>query len=365
MKIRMMCCKLLFFLVWLSFAATAAATGMVAKFGKEKPVELRDLGVHLQDNEGYTEEWSHEVWVDGGAYLGIDFGITNLGIGDHKGAVRLTHVDPDGKKTKCSAKYDDDEWKAAKKGYSLKFGKSTAQGDMQGIRLDVRCKKIAMKLEFANEAAPLKPGGGVLRYGDGDGKYSMVFSSPRSKVNGSVTVKGKTREITGVGHAAHSYTTMYPHKHVRRWFRFKALRKDISIILAEMQASHDYARVTNGWALVVGPQGRVMSSVRINYIYDGYIKDSKSKEGYAFPRRVRIVAVDGKTRLTGVLTMKDIKSIHDPTADLDSISRAFVRRFTKPMEYKLYCTYKFRIDKENGSQMIEGDGQYRFTYVNP
>jgi hypothetical protein len=35
------------------------------------------------------------------------------------------------------------------------------------------------------------------------------------------------------------------------------------------------------------------------------------------------------------------------------------------MEYKLYCTYKFRIDKENGSQMIEGDGQYRFTYVNP
>jgi hypothetical protein len=359
--------KIVLSIAGLLLAGTAGATEIVGKFGGEKPVKPRDYGIHLIDSEGYTEQWCHEVWVEDGSFIGTDFMVSNLGIGDHKGAIRFTYIDQKRKKSTCTAKIDSDDWKAAKEGFSLKFGKSTAKGDAEAIHIKMRCKKRSLDLVFTNQSPPLKPGGGVLRFGD-DGKYSMVFTSPRASVSGSVTVKGKTMEIRGVGHATHSYSTMYPHKQARRWFRFKALREDISIILAEMEATRYYGSAHNGWALAIDSTGRILATARVNFKFDGYIADKKSAEGYAIPRRVKLVAADGENSMVGVLLMKNIKSIHDPTEDLDAISRAFVRRFTKPKEYHINCSYRFRIkDKKNDNKehMIEGEGTYKFVFVNP
>lgn len=348
-----------------AFSTEAAMAGeKVGRFGAEKPVTPRDLGIHPKDVEGYTEQWNHEVWLVGGGFIGVDFVVTNIGIGDDKGAVRVTWVDPDKVKTVCRKKYDDDEWTASKSEYLLKFGKNRAKGDSEGIELNIKCKKLSMELKFDNQAPPLKPGGGVLRFGD-DGTYSMVFSSPRARVTGTVSAGGKSYTIDAPGHATHSRTTMYPHKQVHRWFRFTKIAKDISIILAEMESVPDYYNARNGWALLADSKGRIASTVRINFKYDGYIEDTRSGEKYVIPRRVRIVAADGSTQVVGVLLMKKIRSAKDPTADLDTISRTVMRRFTKPREYKIDCTYDFKIKTQKEERRVKGEGTYKFVYVNP
>ena len=352
-------------LLVVAFSTDAAMAGEdVKKFGPEKPVTPKDFGIHLKDVEGYTEQWNHEVWMQDGSFIGTDFVVSNLGIGDHKGAVRVTWIDSDKVKTVCKKKYDDDEWSASKSEYLLKFGKNRAKGDLKGIDLEIQCKQISMQLRFVNQTPPLKPGGGLLRFGD-DGVYSIVFSSPRAQVTGKITVKGKTLQIAGVGHATHSYVTMYPHKQVHRWFRFTRLEKDISIIMAEMESVKNYYYAKNGWVLLADSNGRIASTVRVNFVYDGFIKDTRTGEQYVIPRRVRITAVDGSTQVSGVLIMKKIRSAHDPTEDLDAISRVVVRRFTKPREYKIDCTYEFRIKTGKEERRVKGEGTYKFVFVNP
>jgi len=343
-----------------------AAAGASPRFGSEKPVTIADFQPHLMDNEGYTEEWSQGVWTEDGKWtIGVDFFISNLGIGDHKGGFRARYKDADGKVTKCSAKYDDDEWSSSKKGFALKFGKAQVQGDMQGLKVTVRCKKLTMDLNFKNEAPPVKPGGGKLHFGEDDGVYSMVFTTPRAKVTGTLVAGGKTLQIKGVGYSTHSYSSMYPHKQSHRWFRFKTINKDISIITAEAESVSDYFGATNGWVLVMDSSGRIAATARTNFIFDGFIQDTKSDEGYKIPRRVRLVAVDGKTQVSGLLLMKKIKEVRDPTADLDAIQRTIVRRFTKPRDYYIACSYKIHIKTEAGVRTVEGEGVYRFIYVNP
>jgi hypothetical protein len=350
----------------LASSTTALAAGSVSRFGKEKPVTVEDFRAHPKDVEGYHEEWSLGVYMDG-SYVGIDFVASNVGIGDMNGAV-LAKYEYEGKtkEIKCKATFDDDEWSFSKTGaFYLQYGKNRLEGDLKKLKATVRCKKLAIDLEFENLVPPLKPGSGVLKFGDGDGEYSMVFPSPRSHATGTVKADGKTIRIDGVGYISHSRTTMYPQDQIRRWLRFKSINQDHTIVIAEMEAERPYNRVTNGWVFVIDSSGRLISSGKTNFQYDGFIKDTKSSEGYTIPRRVRFVAVDGKNQVTGALRMSSIKKITDPTADLGAIKRAFVRRFTKPKNYRLYCDYKLVVKTGAGEKVFEGKGEYTYVYVNP
>ena len=80
---------------------------------------------------------------------------------------------------------------------------------------------------------------------------------------------------------------------------------------------------------------------------------------------MRLAAVDGNTHLTGTLVMTALKGFKDPTADLNAIIRTLVRRFSKPMDYRIGCSYDLRVKNESIDRRITGDGVYRFIYVNP
>jgi predicted secreted hydrolase len=351
-----------------SLTGFAARSGeLVASFGKEKPVTLEDFRPHLEDVEGYTEQWNYTVHLPDGTFLAADFGVSNMAVtSDHDGGFRAKHVDPQKKKTKCQVELDDDEWKYGKTGgFWLDFKKGKVKSDMKGSDVTVRCKKLKMDLHFENLAPPFKPGGGVLRFGDKDGIYKAVFISPRARVTGKVTVAGKTREIEGVGHAMHTHTNMRADKQVRRWFSFKRIDKDVTIVLTEMESTKKYYDSRNGWALVYDAQGRHLATARVRFDYDGFIKDQQSKEGYRIPRRVRFAAVDGKNQMAGVLTMEKLLKAVDPTEEMGAVKRALYRQYSKPKTYHIGCKYKFNLKTGEGSRIIEGEGKYRFMYVNP
>jgi hypothetical protein len=354
-----------FLLIWAP-GFFAHSGELVNSFGKEKPVTLEDLRPHLEDMEGYTEQWNYNVYLKDDSFIAVDFGVTNLAVtSDHDGVMRAKFVDPGGKQTACQIELDDDQWKYGKTGFWLDFKKGKVQGDLKGADVTVRCKRLSMDLRFENLAPPYQPGGGALRFGKGDGIYRIVYPSPRARVTGTITVEGQKREIEGVGHAAHSHTNMRPDKQVHRWFRFKQIDQDITIVLVEMEATKHYFDSRNGWVLVYGPQGRLLATARARFEFDGFIKDQESQEGYQVPRRIRFAAVDGDSQMTGVLVMKKIEKTVDPLAEMGAIKRAVVRRYTKPREYHISCTYKFNLKVKDGSRTIQGDDKYRFIYVNP
>ena len=157
-----------------------------------------------------------------------------------------------------------------------------------------------------------------------------------------------------------------PYDQTRRWFRFKSIKKDLSVIFAEMEAAEEYGKVTRGWAILADSNGKIVVTPRVNFSCDGFIKDTRSSEGYRIPRRVRFVAVEGSTHVTGSMLMTKRKETRDPLAQLGMIKRAIVKRYTKPRDYYISCQVKLRIrDKGKQDRLLEEAGTYRFYYVNP
>jgi hypothetical protein len=337
-------------------------------FGKEQTMTLDEFRPRLHDNEGYFEEWSAGVYMPDGSYLGADFIISNIGFGDHNGAVKVRYQFPPGtgkKDVTCASKYDDDEWSWKRTGpFGLTYGKNRIHGNLKTIKVSVRCDNMHFDLVFTNEAAPLKPGGGTLRFGR-LGQYSMNFPSPRSSAKGTLTMAGKTLALQGTGHISHSRTTMYPQDHVKRWFRFKHIAEDVSIIIAELKSEKPFFYARKGWVLILDSSGRILASGETHFQYDGFIKDEKSEQGYRIPRRVKFSAVDGDSTVQGTLIMTGVKRISDPLASLGVIVRAFVKRYTKPREYRLFCTYDIKQAKGEQSHTYQGRGEYQVVHINP
>jgi hypothetical protein len=360
--------SMLFGLVLLSLAIANPvwSSGVLGSFGADQPVSLKDLQPRLADGEWYNESWCHNVYLPDDSFIAVDFRVSNVAVtSDHDGLFHARYVDARGKKTKCEVKLDDDEWSYSRKGFSLDFGKGKVSGDLEGLKVSVRCKRLSMDLEYRNQVPPYKPGSGAVRFGDDDGSYQVVFYSPRARVTGTLTLGGRTRSIEGVGIATHTRYDMRPDKQFHRWFRFKHIDKDISIILEEMEVSREYSLARRGWALVLDADKGIVTTQRVRLVYDGFIKDENSEEGYQIPRRVRIAAVDGESQLTGVLLMQRVKKVRDVTKDMNAVLRAIFRRFTKPREYHLECNFKFKIKAPQADKPIEGIGVYRYQYVNP
>ena len=168
-----------------------------------------------------------------------------------------------------------------------------------------------------------------------------------------------------MGYAEHSWANMLPYKQMKRWFRFKAIRPDISIVMAEFETPSEYGNATRGWVLVSDPAGKILLSTRVRFGYSHFIRDKRSSEGYTVPRIVSVEAADGPVRLSGKLTMTGLKKVDDPTSGLGAIKRALVRRFMKPRDYYLNCAYELKIEKDGDVRHVEGKGFYRFMHVNP
>ncbi|RME30282.1 MAG: hypothetical protein D6806_00430 [Deltaproteobacteria bacterium] len=353
-----------FSLVSILVSAGALADG-VSDFGTtNRPFRQADLRPHLRDEEGYSENWGFNVWLPNGDFVAAEAIVSNIGFGDHNGGFKLRYLPSDGEKCVCQKEYDDDEWSWARDGFELVFGRNRISGGQQGYHVRGSCGNVSMELHFANEAAPAVPGSGLIRFGQ-DGLYSMMFPTPRARVTGWVSCNGKKRQLEGIGYAEHSWANMLPHKQMRRWFRFKAIRPDISIAMAEMETTPDYGHARRGWVLASDSGGKLILSAAPRFEFSHFIRDKKAPAGYTVPRMVTITASEGKTRVSGKLIMTGLKKIEDPTAKLGAIKRAIVRRFMKPRDYYLNCRYEIEIEKDGTTRRVQGEGFYRFMYVNP
>jgi Svf1-like. len=351
-------------LVW----SAPGRAGVVKQFGQQRPVTVAELMPHLRSEEMYMEVWSHGAWLKGGGDIGIDFAISNLGIGDHKGGVRVEYKDSLDRITKCNAEYSAGEWRSDSPGFHLTFGENEVLGDMHSLNLIIRCNGLSMDLRYLNQGEPFQPGSGTLTYGEPgepDGFYSIMYSSPRAFVTGSVTANGQTTLIEGIGNAYHTWTNIGPQTQARRWFRFNVARDDFTVTLTELETPSNFGNARYGWALVYGPKGRIVATTRVRFDFDGFIKDQNSDEGYVIPRRVQLAAVDDNVSLTGKLEMTGINSVVDPLADLDFFRKAIVRRFSKPREYSIKAAYSFHLKDNQGEQTIEGASTFRYIYINP
>lgn len=352
----------------LLFAASPAQAGSVSSFGAEKPLTLDDFRPHLRGEMAYTEEWSHGVWLDDGGDMGIDYVITNFGIGNHRGAFHVEYRDENGKMNACKTEYSEDDWSSDPKAFHLKFGGNELSGDLTGLQLKIRCDPVSMDLTFKNDGTPFQPGSGKLTYekdGNEDGFYSIMYTSPRAIVTGSVAINGVTKAVQGIGLGDHSITNLRTDNLARRWFKFNSIGKDHSIFLAELESPAKYSSSREGWALVYGSEGRILASPRVRFDYDGFILDNNSEEGYRIPRRVRVSAVNGNTSLTGTLLMTGVKEVRDPTDDLNAFLKMLVHKYTKPRDYYIKCSFDFKIMKDNTPKEIQGERFFRYIYMNP
>ena len=206
----------------LLFTLNLVSLSHIARANETNPGSL--FAPELRDEELFTETFSAIGDLEGGTYVQLQIGVTNVGPGTAKGACRALVVFPDGDVWTASAKVDRDEWRfVATPTPSLRVGRCHLTDRGASIEIEVLAGggKVRLKLEAA--PLPIRPPG--YRIETDDGFYSTEILVPWAPARADIRRPGHRwqRGIKGVGFADHSRSTVLPGDVADRWVRLRVL----------------------------------------------------------------------------------------------------------------------------------------------
>lgn len=182
----------------------------------DAPLAFTEMG-----DEKYTEQIGVIADLDDGTYVAVQFGVSNVGPGDGKGACRFTVIDKDGKTTSGERLVERSGWSydAAKK--TLVVGDCVASSDgALSMRAQVPEGTVAIRLTRDPERKR------ALEAKVGDDFYELDTLVMWAEAQVTIELGGKKRTLKGRGYADHSRSKILPSTLAKQWLRFRGVRGD-------------------------------------------------------------------------------------------------------------------------------------------
>lgn len=352
-------------------ARPAAADTVTPFSGTPEAVSLADIQPHNQapesrGNESFRETWSVVFRLDGDYSAYVQFVLTNLGLGDDKGAVQAEFKAPGGERQKDTSEFDSDEWTSAKGAFELRFGPNMLWGPLDGLALHVQNAKFTGDFRFTNLAPPWKPGSGKARYGNGGGWWRYELPAPVARVEGTVVLAsdGSTHVVKGLAHVEHQAMTVGMPDQARRWARFRSIGEKTTFLLSSVQTPEEFGGTPVRFA-VLFQDGKVAFQSTDVDLRESDVYHDPAKEGYGAPRLLEFSATQGATTMRGAMKATALTSREDFLQKHGAAVRFVVSRFAKPVMYYFDGTFAMEVNGPAGKVDARGKGTYYFTVMNP
>jgi len=349
------------FLTVLALAASPAQAG-ARGFTGDRPVTLRDYLPHPMDTEGYSEQWHFAHETGEGRYLNFQMELTNTGVGDAKGRMKIRFKGPDGKKIhkskRCKVRGRIDEGQAV-----LSCGGLVIRSDLDGYTAEYKTRKLEMKARVRASVPPWRPGDGRVRLNKkGDDFYDILLTVPRGRLEATVLAEGTSHRVAGIAYATHSFSSVSPDEVAKNWIRFKRLDEQSSLVFATLRTPSG-ARM--GYAMIADEQGRMLASAspRIE-LKQGFPAPNRKK--YKVPAEIVIAAAEGQDALAVHVLGGYIRKVKDPLKGLSSVERFVAQRFSDPFGYSMSGVFRVRWERQGAEPLeFEDDGGYLVEHINP
>ena len=312
--------------------------------------------------EAYLERYTVRANLDGGGWIGADFTLSNLGLGDGHGAVDMGIELPGEPKYKKVHKVSRDKWSSASDKFALKI----AQSELRAIDADTFLMThedgdLKLELRFKNTLPMWQPGRGQIDVRDGYFKYHVV--APRATVTGKVIKGDKTFEVRATANAFidHTATNVAPFDFAKRFVRFSDYRDDVTVLWREVRLEDKFGGQTLTWVMVGYKDQIVFDDAQASLRFGQVQEDTTT--GYTIPFALQLDGKKGKDSVKMVMHGKKMtkKNLLD---SYGSAAKLIAGTVSKPFRYSLSCKYTLQMTIQGVTATVQGQGNYTLDYVN-
>lgn len=338
--------------------ATLLATPAFAQSwgrGGGKPT-MKDLVPRMMTEEAYSERYSFAVDLDGGGHIGVDFTISNLGLGDGHGMLGVRVRRPGQPPYEFNKKLSRSEWSAASGSFELTFDNTSVRGVGADTFILTHKGARPFELTFKNKIPMWRPGGGQIDVEGGFYAFNLI--APRADVSGRVDGV----EVTGAraGYADHVATNVAPFDLATRFTRFRDYNDDVFVMWRDIELTRDNGGQSVTW-VVVGYKDAIVFSDASARLKLGNIKADKT--GYNVPKVVQLDGRSGKDSIRLIMQGRTMKRT-DLLASYGTAAKMIAAAVSEPYQFELRGPYTLQMTIGGASATVEGRSHYTIDYLN-
>jgi hypothetical protein len=334
--------------------------------GNASALPLEDFQPHPSSDEFYSEQWSVSVWAENKCYVHVQFVVSNLGMGDKKGAFKVEVTAPDEVRYSGKSKVGSD-WSAESDRFRIIFGKARFEQKGKEFDLQADTESMSVTLHIKSLMEGWNPGNGKPIYEDANGRYGFAYLTPRASFSGELKMNGKTIPISGIGLIDHSWTTIAPHKLAKRWAKIKFFSGDTTLLFTGFASPNTTEPLDKGWIFLAKGNERLLATSIYRVKFGDMMTDVKTKSRYAVPRLIEISAEQSGRLATIVLKTKKLLRRKNILDDLSELERFVVSRISEPVDYTFNGDVHIAISEAQPSNdmTMDRNSDYVFQYINP
>jgi hypothetical protein len=221
---------------------TGGSPGEYARLGLSPTrIEPWEDGARTSGGRGTYEWWYFDFSLDDGSTLVVVFLTKDFTRPDAPLTPVVTFsLDSPGSATvsrAVTAKATD--FSAAKDRCDVRIGSCTAAGDLGTCTVHYEDAEVSADLRLTGTVPPWRPGTGYA-YFDEERFFAWLPSVPRGTVDGTVTIAGAARRVTGVGYHDHNWGNAALPTLVDNWYWGRARIGEWTVIASYITATDRY-----------------------------------------------------------------------------------------------------------------------------
>ena len=317
-------------------------------------------------NRYFAEQYSFWLLSDNGKSSRIQF-ISSNKFGFNKGEL-ITKAEiryGKGNKVKIKKVYNKKEWSFEKDIFSITAKNNTIYKSDNKYFIKLKKKHLQINIEISSLYSSWKPAENNIEYSE-DGYFNTNIIVPFGYFKAEIiNLKNKPNEnkviiFSGTTTAEHSLSTGPPHVQAIKWYEFRKLADNYSILFKQFITSKGYGKTPVNYMFFADTKQNIISSNNLNVNEQNLFTDIKSSNKYKIPLGLNIQSknINISINLGTIIKRKDMIS------DRNFLIKRFIKFFSEPISYKISCNYYIKVtSKTKIINELSGKHYYYITHI--
>jgi len=336
---------------------------------KQGDVEPWEDGKRDDDRKGAYEWWYFDMILDDGSKAVIHFNtkaLRNIKKNGCAPSVVIKITLPDGTNYTDDLNYSVDEASFGKDKCDVKYGPHSIVGDLKEYFIKVvPVNGIGADLKLTNLGKPWRPGAGAYEFNDDNsGYFTWLCVVPKGKVEGTLTVDGKERRVTGFGYHDHQWGNVSHLFTWNNWLWSRQTFDDYTILVFDIVTNMKYGYKRFPMMFLEDKDGNVIFE-DLNIPETKLVEEYREKlSGKMYPKVIKYLFESGGRKVEYTLSVEQELESRDAFSMAPKIAQLLFRiKKLHPSTARYFAKGDMKII--DGNQIIERSGNliYEFVYM--
>jgi predicted secreted hydrolase len=343
-------------------------TGPGRRDARIEPLKLEEDGLHIDMRErGLYEWWYFDAHLDSGHILVVFFHASNPNPGlKGKSGVEVVLIDPDGKREQKFYAHPKSDFSASRDRPEVKIGENTLkaaqnEGGAPIYEIDISEPDLSCHLKYTAEVNGWKPGTGFSHFAD-LGFFAWIVPFARASVEGTITVRDRSLQVTGIGYHDHNWLNFQFQKIIDYWMWGRIYSQSFTVAYAYIQCNDRLDNHAVKVLMLADGREIILSTGEFNFEYQRL--EYNSLAGYQFPRRTIISA---PPELNVTLDMTKVLEAQDMLENYHPLVMFLAKNILhlKPGYFRLVSDFELEVDRGAGIKKETGKTLHEIVLFKP